>query len=226
MLTLGLDAGHGGKDSGAIGLDGVRMEKDDSYRLRDLIIDMMRERPYKVNIVTMGNVNTYNTLKDRSDFYNDLKCDLVISLHRNGWVDGTAFGYETWLQEGTTNSNNVGDIVHYNICNKFIKDRGIKYGNYHILRETIAPSVLVELGFISNVNDNLSFDNQIIKIADSIIESVVTYAGIKDVFDGNGADWVVQSGRFANYINAVQYTEELRKKGVDSFVRHKSEYGE
>ncbi len=73
----------------------------------------------------------------------------------------------TYLNPGEK-SKSLTQRIQTSLVSLGFVDRGVKEGNYDVLRETKAPAVLVEIGFLDNTGDNNLFDikiNQIIKVS-------------------------------------------------------------
>ncbi|MCJ7933084.1 MAG: N-acetylmuramoyl-L-alanine amidase [Chryseobacterium sp.] len=141
-----IDAGHGGNDSGAV--YGRFSEKDISLSIAREI-QKISEKQGKFEVVLTRNSDTYPNLSERTSQINSLNPEMVISLHvnRSPQEETTQQGTEIFVQNSESSK-----ILAEKISKKFdavkIEDR-----NLHMLRETKAPAVLVELGFINNRKD-------------------------------------------------------------------------
>ncbi len=217
-----LDAGHGGRDSGAV--NGLRYEKNDTLRLA---LAVEQELLYQgFGVIQTRTSDKDVSLYERSTLANTKKADLFISLHRNAFTSSSAIGIENWIYKGT-NSQTI-KFAQY-ILDEVVKvgaqaNRGIKSGNFHVTRETNMPACLLELGFISNVQDNKLFDDLIEKYAASIAKAVCLFYGIpykiKETPDNNTDDtfYRVQVGAFKNKANAIALTNELKSKGYSVII--------
>ena len=87
------------------------------------------------------------------------KDNLFVSIHCNAHKDPTAKGFETFMYKGTTNakSKELLNALHtaYGAVAKGagMIDRGQKDADFYVLRETVMPAALIELGFVTNAND-------------------------------------------------------------------------
>ena len=103
-------------------------------------------------------------------------------------------------------------------------NRGIKVSNFHVLRETKCPAILVEVGFIDNTLDNLIFDSKFEKIAQSIVKGCLCHIGKSiSVLENNlNRDEVYYRcvvGSFKERVNAEIRKAELMAKGyADAFI--------
>lgn len=177
-----LDAGHGADDVGATSTGGARLEKDDNLRLTLKVRDKLEERGVKV-VLTRGDDSDI-TLKERCKLANKKRCDFFLSLHRNSSVSGS--GFEAWIaKEPKDNEEQTAqELVDALSDISGLPNRGVKRGyrnssgnNYYVNSNTNMPSILLEVGFVTNENDNESFDKNIDKNGEAIAE--IIYNSIK-----------------------------------------------
>ena len=173
-----IDAGHGGNDVGAY-LD-KRYEKEDTLRIAKLVKQYLEEQDIKV-ILTRDSDEAVS-LGKRCKIANKKLADVFVSLHRNSSEDAQANGIEIW-----TNSQKANDDIELaeSILDELEKteiqsNRGIKNGsikgentNYYVLNNTNMPSCLIELGFISNEEDNKLLDENIEAYAKAIANGIL-----------------------------------------------------
>lgn len=172
-----LDAGHGADDVGATSTGGARLEKDDNLRLTLKVRDKLEEKGVKV-VLTRGDDSDI-TLKERCKLANKKRCDFFLSLHRNSSVSGS--GFEAWIaKEPKGNEEQTAqELVDALSDISGLPNRGVKRGyrnssgnNYYVNSNTNMPSILLEVGFVTNENDNESFDKNIDKNAEAIAEII------------------------------------------------------
>ena len=197
-----IDAGHGGKDPGAISADGKLKEKtvvlDIALKLGDLI---KKEYP-DVKVIYTRDKDVFIPLDKRADIANKTHADLFISIHCNSVKSQKPSGFETYVMGMDRNDANMAvckrensvilleddystkyqgfdpndteSYIFFNLmqnahfeqslkfaelCQEEMKrgpvkvNRGIKQGALVVLWRSTMPSVLVELGFISNAAD-------------------------------------------------------------------------
>lgn len=93
-------------------------------------------------------------LAARSKMANAWPADLFLSIHCNAAASTEAHGYETYVHNNANaESRRVGRIIHERMAPLFRADRGLKTADFHVLRETQMPAVLVEMGFVTNADD-------------------------------------------------------------------------
>ncbi|WRS27258.1 N-acetylmuramoyl-L-alanine amidase [Oscillospiraceae bacterium MB08-C2-2] len=212
-----LDAGHGGKDPG--GLSGSRLEKDDTLRLA-LAVEKVLEKS-DVQVLQTRNSDQAVSLEQRSALANKAGAALFVSLHRNSFSHPQAHGNEVWIYPGCPETTRqFAQNIHQALCRVgTTADRGVKEGNYHVLRETHMPAILVELGFISNSEDNSLFDLHLTAYAKTIAEEICRYFSLETALpEKEQLLYRVQAGAFANKSNALNMQRLLQEKGFPSIV--------
>jgi len=175
MPTIVLDAGHGGYDAGAV--NGARLEKNDNLRMALEVGRLLRECGFTV--IQTRTTDVFVPLIERANISNRANASAFVSFHRNGSTNPSANGFENWVH--TSASARAVSLANY-ILDRVVSvgvqsNRGIKYGNFVVLRETRAPAVLIENGFISNAEDNRLFDTNFSLYAQA------TANGIARLFD-------------------------------------------
>ncbi|SHI21875.1 N-acetylmuramoyl-L-alanine amidase family protein [Leeuwenhoekiella palythoae] len=155
-----IDPGHGGNDSGAIGVNNLK-EKSITLEIARLISELAVKNHYKtVKIYQTRYSDTLISLSDRTKLAKALNADLFLSLHCNHSDNPNARGVEIYLSN--TQSKYSGESVwtafqlQVDLNEKLgLESRGVKFANFQVLRETtdFMPSVLLELGFLSNEDE-------------------------------------------------------------------------
>lgn len=173
MPTIYLDPGHGGKDPGAVNkskkltnvsnfilteanvvLDIARFLKTELETYGFKVLMSREKNDSKLTYGSPGVSNTDHSASLRAKDANAKKADIFISLHCNASVNFIARGYETYIYTKASKiSKELASKLHSAIVKYFDKDRGIKTGNFIVLRGTKMPAVLLELGFITNLQD-------------------------------------------------------------------------
>ena len=194
-----IDAGHGGKDPGALktykinGKNVTIQEKDITLKVAKMLAERLKAAYPGKQIVLTRNSDKFLSLGERTDIANGVKVGeneavLFISVHVNSSLNKTSSGYEVWYLSPGYRRNVLdksavdGDPNLFPILNsmleeeyttesimiaKFIMDglqaqigkestaRGIKAEEWFVVRNSNMPSVLIELGFISNEKEAL-----------------------------------------------------------------------
>jgi N-acetylmuramoyl-L-alanine amidase len=148
-----VDPGHGGTDGGAAGVvAGPGLEKlvnlQLSLQLQRVLIDAGA-------VVFMSRTTDATVdLQERTQMVNAARPDVVLSIHHNSTArrEGTARGTETYYF--TPQSKTLAERIHAAfIAGTGIPDRKVRQENFFIIRETSAPSILLEVGFLDNRTD-------------------------------------------------------------------------
>ncbi|MBP1868386.1 MULTISPECIES: cell wall-binding repeat-containing protein [Clostridium] len=167
-----IDPGHGGYDPGTQG-NGI-VEKDIvlNYGLR--LKGKLEANGIKVIMSRTSDV--YVSLEDRSKGANNVNPDIFISIHINSAGATSASGIETFYKK------DIDKPLAESIQNKLISytgavDRGAKWEDFHVVRETNMPASLVECGFLTNVNEanNLKSWNYQEKLINAMLDGALDY---------------------------------------------------
>lgn len=159
--TVTLDPGHGGTDLGARAKRPYCEEKKLTLLTARLVKRYLTQLGYHV-IMTRG-TDVFIPLPDRVDSAKRSDSDLFVSIHYNSSRTPTADGVEVFFfdsQESPTRTKSSRQLASHiltRICRRTgAHCRGVKRGNFYVIRETSMPSVLVEGGFISNPDERLN----------------------------------------------------------------------
>lgn len=172
-----IDAGHGGKDPGAISVT-KKKEKDFNLAVA-LKVQELLKKEQNIDFVLTRSSDTYPSLSDRVKIANDLNADLFISIHANAG-SSTASGVETYYTRA--DSLALAKVMHkYLVSSSGLTDRGVRSKSLHVTRETKMPAVLLEAGYLSNKNDNAKlytedFQN---RVAAGIVKGIKEYLALQ-----------------------------------------------
>lgn len=243
-FVLVIDAGHGGKDAGAVGQ--LTKEKDINLNVALALGRLVEKNCPDVKVIYTRKTDVFVTLQGRAEIANRNKANLFISVHTNSSPVGKAapMGAETYTlgmhraadnlevakRENSviTQENNYKQTYHNfdprksesYIIFEFLQDRnmqqsvdlaraiqrnytssgrknkGVHQAGFLVLRATSMPSVLTELGFISNAEEEKFLHSQ---------EGVATLA--RAIFEG------FKSYRQKHYAQDVAPTENGNDEG-------------
>ena len=175
-----IDVGHGGKDSGAIGVNGIQ-EKDVVLNIASAILKLNNKLDKPLDIYLTRYSDTLISLSDRTKLAKALKADLFLSLHCNHSDNPNARGVEVYVTNAESKYSDDSTWFAFQVqaaLNKELgyESRGVKFANFQVLRETVdvCTSVLIELGFLSNKDEGnyISNSNNIQLIATAILLSI------------------------------------------------------
>ncbi|MCM3783951.1 N-acetylmuramoyl-L-alanine amidase family protein [Neobacillus mesonae] len=174
--TVVIDAGHGYQDPGAIGVTGKK-EKDFNLSLA-LKIEQLLKKESGINVIMTRDDDTFLELSERVKVANNAKADLFLSIHANSGP-ASATGSETYYYR--SNSKSLANTVHkYMVQAAGLRDRGVKTGNFAVIRDTTMPAILLEVGFLSNKNDEASLFNTTFqnRVAEGVVKGIKEYLGM------------------------------------------------
>lgn len=220
-----IDAGHGGKDPGAVGR--VAQEKTLNLNVALLLGQMLEQQP-GVQVYYTRQTDVFLTLQERADFVNKHNADLFICIHTNSAKSTAAKGAETFVlgidddkmagnldvamrensvmllednyattYQGFDPSSVDSYIMFELLQNQYLdqsitfatwvqeqftnvlhlNDRGVRQAGFWVLHKSACPSVLVEMGFVSNPEEErfLASSEGKQKIAQAIYAAFVNY---------------------------------------------------
>lgn len=199
MPTIVIDPGHGGTDPGAVYYG--RNEKDDNLRLGLAVAERLRNLGYNVVMTRDSDKNV--SLGERSNISNNANADLFVSLHRNASTNPNYNGLETYVYlSPSAASLAAAQNINSRIANAGVQtNHGVKYADFAVLRNTKAPAVLVELGFISNAYDNTLFDTRFDAYADAIVNGIVASVGPANPGGGSSNDRMAKTKEIQQTLN-------------------------
>ena len=195
-----IDAGHGGEDGGASGADGTN-EKDINLSIALKLNDILTVLGYETRMVRTTDVSIYdegsNTLREKkvSDIRNraaimeEYENCLYVSIHQNKYEDSRIWGAQTFYSPNDNSSKTLAQFIQTSIATKIqpdnsrlIKESGTEI---YVLYNATNPAVMVECGFISNLNElsRLKTEDYQSKIAFSISSGIINYY-ISEVTNG------------------------------------------
>lgn len=214
MAKIVIDPGHGGSDSGAT-YDG-RREKEDVLRLSMAVGKLLEQEGQ--NILYTRVDDSHYTPYERAMMANMSAADFFLSLHRNSMVNpNTINGAEAYVYNASGMTGELANELLDNLDKLGLENRGVlERPNLTVLRRTDMPAMLLEVGFIDNEKDNVTFDREFELIADTIAKTVLGYV---DRLSSQRPPLLrVQVGAFRDYENAVTLANRLQNEGYPAFV--------
>lgn len=218
--SIMVDAGHGGRDPGAV-YQG-RQEKDDTLRLALAVGEILQNNGIDVEYTRTTDV--YETPYEKAQEANNAGVDFFISIHRNSFpTDNQVSGVESLVYDLSglkyQMAQNIDDQLEaVGFVNLGVKARP----NLVVLRRTKMPAVLVEAGFINSDTDNRLFDDNFNDIAQAIA------SGILDTLNSAGVIenpyYRVQVGAFRNWTYAQRLLNELLEQDFPAFIDDSGPY--
>lgn len=223
--TVVIDAGHGGKDGGAVGRNGVK-EKDLNLDVSLRLASKIRTQYPDVQVLLTRSSDVFLPLQQRADFVNQHNANLFICVHTNAADARSAKGTEVYvlgtdrleqnldvaMRENAVmkleadyqttyhgfDPNSVESYIMFELMQnlyvdqslqfaslvqkQFVQtlhreDRGVHQAAFWVLLKSACPSVLIEMGFVSNSDEEkyLNSDQGKREIAESIFNAFCAY---------------------------------------------------
>jgi N-acetylmuramoyl-L-alanine amidase len=221
-MKIILDAGHGGKDPGAVG-NGLQ-EKDLTLAIVKYIGRFL-EGYEGVNVLYTRTDDRFLELSERADIANRADADYFLSIHINA---GGGTGFETYIHtNASSKSVAYQNVIHPEVMAAIgnVADRGKKRANHAVTRETHMPAMLGENLFIDSADANkLKSDSFLQQIALGYVNGMAKAFGLvkKQAPAPQPAPsdklYRVQVGAFRDRNNAETLLQQLKAKGFDGFI--------
>lgn len=228
-VTICLDPGHGGNDSGAIGVNNV-YEKNLTLKIAQYCKQELEK--YNCHVVMTRTGDTNPSLEDRANFAKSQGAQYLISIHLNSAAGGGAVGAEVyypntnWRPDISQNGKNVAQAIQNQLVSLGIRDRGIKFRTidtneypdpfryddgsvadyYGIIRNAKyngLTGMIIEHCFINNVSDYnnyLNSDAKLQKLGVADANGIVSALGLTKASENS----VVTSSPSISYQTHVQ----------------------
>lgn len=228
-VTICLDPGHGGNDSGAIGVNNV-YEKNLTLKIAQYCKQELEK--YNCHVVMTRTGDTNPSLEDRANFAKSQGTQYLISIHLNSAAGGGAVGAEVyypnthWRPDISANGKNVAQAIQSQLVSLGLYDRGIKFRTidtniypdpfryddssvadyYGIIRNAKyngLTGMIIEHCFINNVSDYnnyLNSDAKLQKLGVADANGIVSALGLTKASENS----VVSSSPSISYQTHVQ----------------------
>lgn len=186
--TVLIDVGHGGFDSGKVGVNGA-LEKNINLQISTRLQSLLKEKGINAILTRDSDKGLYqetdqnkklSDMKARIQMMTDVNADIVVSIHQNSYnkssISGAQVFYYTSSEEGQKLAQSIQDGFDYALGNR--NTRSIKANkDYYILVHSPIVSVICECGFLSNPEeaDLLTTSDYQQKIAQSICNGILDY---------------------------------------------------
>lgn len=205
--SIMLDAGHGGRNPGAV-YDG-RQEKDDALALTLAVGQILQERG--LDVLYTRTTDVYESPYEKAMEANNAGVDLFVSIHRNSYpTDNTASGVETLVYDKSGLKYEMAENIDDQLEALGFVNLGVKARpNLVVLKRTQMPALLVEAGFINSDTDNQLFDANFNDIAQAIADGILDTLQMEGNIPSGNRIYTVQTGLFRNQLYAHQLKDEL-----------------
>lgn len=174
-----IDAGHGGTDCGAIGIN--KIEEEDITLPVALYLDAELKR-HGISTKMSRTTDSNKTLEVRAAEANQWGADIVCSVHCNAYEKASANGTEVIIYKKGGQAEKIASKVLSQLLSVLkTTDRGVKEDStLYILRKTVAPAILCEIAFVTNKADKEKIDEAAEQkaVAVAICKGICSYLGI------------------------------------------------
>lgn len=227
-MKIMLDAGHGYNTPGKRSPDGMR-----EYEFNRVVANYAKallEDYEDVTVYFSHSDQKDVSLQERTTKANRLAVDCFISLHANaygsGWND--AHGVETYVyQTKPKEATLLAEKVQNNlVIATGLRNRGVKTANFHVLKATGMPAILIECGFMTNREElNLLRSDLYRKTcAEAIVKGIQEHYKLQPMGKKSvepplkEKTYHVYVGPFSNEEKALQLMEQLKKDGYEAVI--------
>ena len=174
--TIVIDAGHGGSDTGAIQQN--IYEKNLNLPVALKVKDILQQKGY--NVLLTRSTDVYLSLQERVDYTINNKADIFVSIHANSCAKPEISGIETHYYK------NIDYELAQNVHNSMMRyvtteDRGLFKSKLYVIRNNDIPSILLEMGFMTNGKelDDMQTEKRQDATAKAIAEGIINYLSRK-----------------------------------------------
>ncbi|AKG22846.1 N-acetylmuramoyl-L-alanine amidase [Calothrix sp. 336/3] len=177
-LVVLIDPGHGGKDSGAVGIGGA-LEKDVILPISLRVAQILQQNG--IQVVLTRNSDYFVTLPGRVEMAERVNASVFVSIHANsaGANRPEVNGLEVYYYDSGLG---LARLVHNSIMQSVnIRDRGVRRARFYVLRKSSMPSILVETGFMTGAEDmaNLRTSSYQNKMAEGIANGILKFLRVR-----------------------------------------------
>lgn len=167
-----IDAGHGGRDPGAISVRGF-YEKTVNLKVAHKVAARLRSRGLKV-IMTRDD-DRFIELEERAAIANRNNADLFVSIHADSSFSRELKGFTLYIApDASSQSNMSARAIQKRMSRLGYDNNGIRRNNFRVLMKTRMPAVLVEMGYISNHHEagKIASDSFQNRISDAVASGI------------------------------------------------------
>lgn len=180
--TVVIDAGHGGIDGGAVGTKTGVAEAPLNLAVAKLLKERLAAEGIHA-VMTRADENALGENKNadmraRKAIMNAPGVDAVVSIHMNRFGDPTVKGPMAFYMKGSAEGQALAERVIDAVTEATgTTERDANPGDYYIVRESEAPAVIVECGFLSNAEEEALLQTEAYRslLAEGIAKGVIAY---------------------------------------------------
>lgn len=187
-----LDAGHGGKDPGKVGVTGC-YEKDINLKITEKIKTFLESEGIAVVLTRNGDYGLYSEtdsnkkaadMRNRVNLIEQTAPDLTVSIHQNSYSDGSVKGAQVFYYKSSAESKKMASFLQNRLVHTLDKKNHRKEkanDGYYLLKNTTCPTAIVECGFLSNFEEGTLLETEEYqeKVAWAIYMGIMQYLNAK-----------------------------------------------
>lgn len=234
-MKINVHAGHNPAGKVACGAVGLINESTENRRVKDEVINQLRELGHTVYDCTVDNgTGQADVLKKIVAKCNAHTVDLDVSIHFNAGAkdekgNGKTTGVEVLVYSASSKAKPFAERVCKAVSSLGFKNRGVKYRpNLAVLKNTTAPAMLVECCFVDDKDDVQLYDYR--SMASAIVYGITgqrvpnapetdkAEAGEETATGSSGALYRVQVGAYGVKTNAEAMQKRLQEAGFDALI--------
>ena len=175
-----IDAGHGGFDPGAIGVDGTYESELNLEIAKSLKTELESYGAQIIMTRSDGNAladSKQTDMAERRRIIEESGSDIVISIHMNSHEDSSISGPLVLFMPNSENGKKLADTVQESLNDELAAEGMARSDNLYILRSGNQPCILIECGYISNASEESMLKRQDyqLKVVKSICEGIEKY---------------------------------------------------
>ena len=183
-----IDAGHGGLDSGKVGIGNI-LEKEVNLAIAWKVQENLEPAGIETVMTRESDRGLYDEneenkkqqdMKKRCTVVNESGADLAVSIHQNSYTEESVCGPQVFYYETSQKGKELAQILQEALNENLgiVRPREIKADHtYYILKKTRIPTVIVECGFLSNAEEaeKLTSEEYQEQVAEAICEGIRNY---------------------------------------------------
>ena len=170
-----IDAGHGGQDPGAMSAGGLH-EKDINLAVAVKVADLLEQRG--IGVILTRQQDRFIELEERANIANRRNADLFVSIHSDSNPDRGRQGFTVFVARAASpEAYRAATCIGQAMATTGSDSHGVREADYKVLVNTSGPAVLVEIGYLSNVQDTArlrdpAWQN---RLAQALATGILTY---------------------------------------------------
>jgi N-acetylmuramoyl-L-alanine amidase len=171
-----IDAAHGGKDPGAVSQSGVT-EKAIVLSISKKLEKLLKQEKLRVEMTRKK--DTFVSLQERIMLSQKSGADLFVCIHNNNSRDLAERGLTTFYQRQNPKSMKLDSLIHAEFKDlNLMPDLGSGEVDFFILKESAIPAIIIDLGFVSNTEDEKLLTDAEIQnqFAASLKKAIIKYS--------------------------------------------------